>query len=327
MKKTAFITGITGQDGSYLADLLLSKGYQVCGLVMPGDPGYNISHCRSGLTLYEHGLNDYQAWLDLFQQLSIQEFYHFAGQSHVGQSFDGEISTLDTNVQPLYYILSAMKQHSPHTKLFFAASSEIFKKEEGVECDENTPVRPQNPYGISKALGLNICKYFRDAYQLNISAGILFNHESPRRGPHFVTQKVCLALKAIKAGTQDILELGNLNAERDWGYAPDYVRAIWMMLQADRGDDYIVASGQLHSLREWVEQAAQKLGYDLKWQGSGVDETGSDRISGKVLVRVNPEFYRPGSDVGICGNIKKIYHNLGWSPDIGFSMMLEEMMK
>lgn len=326
MAPKALITGITGQDGSYLAELLLSRGYDVHGTILPDDPGIFISSIREQLTLHALPLEELSAWRTLLQQYDFSEVYHLAAQSHVGESFGAEALTMDINIKPLYYLLSVLHETGLQTRVFFAASAEVFAKKQGAVVNEQTPLEPTNPYGISKAAGLQICRFYRQAYAMHISCGILFNHESPRRGPGFVTQKVCLAFKAIREGRQEILELGNLDAERDWGYAPEYVEAMWRMLQADSGDDYVVATGQLHSLRGWVETAASLAGFDLVWQGQGLEEQGIDRNSRRVLVRVNPAFYRPDPGVSVTADPGHINRTLGWTARRSLSEIVREMM-
>ncbi len=327
MKKKAFITGITGQDGSYLAELLLSKNYEVHGLIMKGDPGFHIKHLTGQITLHVFDLLDYKSWLEIFKKLKLDELYLLAAQSHVGKSFGSEIQTMDINIQPLYYIYYALLNSISSTRVFFACSSEIFSKVPGAVYREDSPLFPQNPYGISKAMGLQLSRFFRQAYSLNVNCGILFNHESPRRGRDFVTQKVCQSLKEIRAGRLEVLELGNLDAERDWGYAPDYVQAMWLMLQTKESDDFIIASGKLHSLREWVEIAAQQAGYKLEWKGKELNEVGIDTVSGKILIKINPEFYRKGPDVGIRGDITKITKKLKWENKMSMQNIITEMMR
>ncbi len=324
MKKKALISGITGQDGSYLAELLLGKGYEVHGLILENDPALYLRAIRDSIYLHSGSIVDYQTWVGLLQKHGFDEIYHFAAQSHVGNSFGSEFFTIDLNTRSVYSLLTAVKEVKPDAKVFFPASAEIFKKEHLV--NEETAIEPANPYGISKAVGLNFCRYYRKAYGMFVSTGILFNHESPRRGSNFVTQKICLAFKRMQTDSSEVLELGNLDAERDWGFAPEYVEAIWRMLQAENPDDIILATGETHSIREWVEAAAGIAGFEINWQGKGVDEQGLDAKTGRLLVKVNSEFFRPGPDVGLSGNASRAELKLGWKARLKMREIVKTMM-
>ncbi len=324
--KKVLISGISGQDGSYLAELLLSKGYEVHGLILPDDPCVHLASIRERLVLHKDSLLEAETWNVLLERHHFDEVYHFAAQSHVGASFDSEVMTMDLNLRPLYYLLTAVRAKSPETRVFFPASSEVFAKEQGKIYNENDEIAPANPYGISKATGLELCRFYRQAYGLRVSTGILFNHESPRRGPNFVTMKICMGFKRMREDENFVLELGNMDATRDWGYAPEYVEAMWRMLGQEEGDDYILATGTLHSIREWAETAANCAGFQLQWDGTGVNEKGRDEKNGRLLIRVNPEYFRPGPDVGVTGNAGKAEKKLGWKAKMRMKDIVSEMM-
>lgn len=327
MNKKALISGITGQDGSYLAELLLQKGYEVHGIILPNDPCVFLKGFQKDLTLHKNSLLESDTWTTLLQNYHFDEIYHFAAQSNVGTSLKKESFTLDINIRPLYYLLSAIRTISPNTRVFFPASSEVFPKIQGEKYKESDPLGPSNPYGISKATGLELCRFYRQAYGLPISTAILFNHESPRRGPNFVTQKICQGFKQMQEDSNFILELGNIDAERDWGYAPEYVEVMWRMLQQEKGEDYILATGNLRSIREWAEAAARFAGFTLRWEGSGVNTKAFDQKTNRMLIQVNSDFFRPGPDVGVTGDTTKTSKLLNWTAKTYLEDTVKEMMQ
>lgn len=316
MVRKALITGITGQDGSYLSELLLSKGYEVHGLVRRvaiEDPTRHLSrihHIQKRIILHAASLESYASLFKVIQEIQPDECYHLAAQSFVSYSFDDEFSTINTNISGTHYMLSAIKEAAPNCKFYFAASSEMFGKViETPQC-ENTPFNPRSPYGISKVAGFYLTRNYREIYNLFACSGILFNHESERRGYEFVTRKITSTVARIAKGIEHELQLGNLDAKRDWGYAPDYVQAMWLMLQQTQPDDYVVASEETHSVREFVERAFSLVGLD--WQ--------------KYVV-VNPTFYRPAEVHLLCGNAEKAHRVLGWQSKVKFDDLVKIMVE
>ena len=279
-KPVALITGITGQDGSYLAELLLSKGYEVHGIVRrvsledPEHRLWRIRHILDKITLHSASLESYASIFDVIEEVKPDECYHLAAQSFVSYSFEDEFSTINTNVNGTHYVLSAIKKKAPHCRFYFAASSEMFGNAPHTPQNEATPFNPRSPYGISKVAGFYLTKNYRDAYGIHASSGILFNHESPRRGFEFVTRKITSFVAKTVAGSKEKLKLGNLDARRDWGFSPEYVKAMWLMLQHDEPGDYVVGTGESHSVREFVEKAFSCVGIEIEWQGKEDEEKG-----------------------------------------------------
>ncbi len=320
MKKVALITGITGQDGSYLAELLLDKGYDVHGIIRRSSVSTTgrIDHLLSkGLvTLHEGDLSDSSSIIRIMKEVMPDEVYNLAAQSHVGVSFDAPEYTGDVDALGVLRILESIHVLGleKKTKVYQASTSELYGKVEECPQDENTPFHPYSPYAIAKQYGFWMCREYREAYGIFAANGILFNHESPRRGENFVTRKITLAASRIACGLQDHLELGNLSSLRDWGYAKDYVECMWLILQQDEPDDYVIATGIQHTVREFTTLAFHYAGIELEWKGEGMDEKGYDKKTGKMLVCVNPKWFRPTDVVNLWGNPTKAKTKLGWNP-------------
>ncbi len=338
MKKIALITGVTGQDGSYLAELLLEKGYDVHGLIRQiSSPHFNrqvhiertIQQARAtGQTFELHygDVNDTGSLHRVFTLCNPCEVYNLAAQSHVRISFDEPENTGSVNGLGVLRLVEIIRQSKADVKFYQASTSELFGKVVETPQCETTPFYPRSPYAAAKLYAFWIVKNYREAYDMHSSNGILFNHESPRRGENFVTRKITYALARILAGEQETLRLGNLDARRDWGYAPDFVEAMWLMLQQEHPDDYVIATGQTHTVREFVESAARIAGFDLAWHGSEVDEIGIDRTTGRTIVAIDPKFYRPSEVDLLQGNPEKARRVLGWQPRVGFERLIETMM-
>lgn len=320
MIKRALITGITGQDGSYLAEFLLDKGYEVHGLVGRSSVHgtERIDHLLADdlITLHDGDLSDSTSIVRVVSSVQPDEIYNLAAQSHVGVSFDAAEYTGDVDALGVLRILEAvhMLGLDKTCKIYQASTSELYGKVEEVPQNEDTPFHPFSPYAVAKQYGFWMVKEYRDAYGMFACNGILFNHESERRGENFVTRKITKAAARISLGLQDHLELGNLDSLRDWGYAKDYVECMWMILQHDVPDDFVIATGVQHSVREFVEWSFAHVGIELDWEGEGVDEKGYDRATGKMLVCVNPAFYRPTDVVDLWGDPTKAKTVLGWDP-------------
>lgn len=328
------ITGITGQDGSYLAEFLLNKDYEVHGFVRRSSSliRERIEHLVSGthgkrLHLHYGDLNDSNSINQLLNTVRPEEIYHLGGQSHVKISYEMPEYTTDVTGISTLRILEGIRETGITAKFYHSASSDMFGKTRISPQDENTPLHPCNPYSIAKVFGYWTTMSYRDNYHMFCSNGIMYNHESPRRGENFVTRKITYSLASILRGQQEKLSLGNLEAKRDWGYAPDYVAAMWLIMQAKKPDDFIVASGESHSVREFVEEAAQFAGFELLWEGSGVNERGVDRRTGKTIIEVDPAFFRPAEVDILRGNPEKIKRVLGWKPTIGFNKLVQIMME
>lgn len=336
VEKVALITGVTGQDGSYLAELLIKKGYEVHGMVRRTSTlnRERIEHLHSFINLKKNNLIlHYSDMVDSFniskiiKDIKPDEIYHLAAQSHVKISF--ELPEYSTNVNGLgtLLLLEAVKNLELKCKIFNAATSELFGETTEEIQSENTPFQPKSPYAIAKLYGYNIAKMYREAYGMFISNGILFNHESPRRGENFVTRKITIGIANILAGKQSKITLGNLDAKRDWGYAPDYVEAMWMMLQQDKPEDYVIATGETHSIREFVEVAFKYVGIELKWKGKGINEIGVNKSTGKTVVDISPIYFRPLDVNFLRGDATKAKKEFGWKPKIKFNKLIEIMMK
>jgi len=315
MKQRALITGITGQDGSYLAELLLQKGYEVHGIARRAaleDPEHQmerIAHLLSDIQLHSASLESYPSLFKVVQRVQPNECYHLAAQSFVSYSFEDEFSTLHANINGTHYMLSAVKEVAPTCRFYFAASSEMFGKVHETPQTENTPFHPRSAYGISKCAGFELTRNYREAYGMHATSGILYNHESPRRGYEYVTRKITSHAVRIKLGQIKELRLGNLDAKRDWGHAQDYVRAMWMMLQQDVPDDYLIATGQTYSVKEFCAAAFGHLGLD--WRD---------------YVITDPRFFRPAEVEILLGDSSKAQRTLGWAPQCTFEQLVREMV-
>lgn len=320
MSKTALITGITGQDGSFLAELLLEKGYVVHGTVRRSaeHTTSRIDHLLrdNDIVLHDGDLSDSLSLVRIIKEVRPDEVYNLAAQSHVGTSFDVPEYTGDVDAIGVLRILEAVRisDLSQKTRIYQASTSELYGNVEECPQDENTPFHPYSPYAIAKQYGYWMIKEYREAYGMFACNGILFNHESERRGENFVTRKITLAAARISQGLQECLYLGNLDSKRDWGYAKDYVECMWLMLQQDEPDDFVIATGEQHTVRDFCNWAFQNAGITLAWSGDGVDETGADFATGNIIVRVSPEFYRPTDVVDLLGNPAKAEKVLGWNP-------------
>ena len=314
--KKALITGITGQDGSYLAELLLEKGYEVHGIIRRASvPNTRrIDHIIDRLKIHEGDLTDASSLCRIVAQVKPDEVYNLAAQSHVQVSFEAAEYTGDVDALGVLRILEAVHNAGldKTCRIYQASTSELYGKVESAPQNEQTPFHPYSPYAIAKQYGYWMIRQYREAYGMFACNGILFNHESERRGENFVTRKITLAAGRIACGLQDHLELGNLDSGRDWGYAPDYVECMWKMLQQDEPDDYVIATGVQHTVREFTELAFAHDGIELEWRGSGVDEKGYDKATGKMLVCVNPRWYRPTDVVNLLGDSTKAQEKLGW---------------
>jgi GDPmannose 4,6-dehydratase len=314
-QRTALITGITGQDGSYLAELLLDKGYQVHGIVRrvaiakAENRTYRINHLMEDVTLHGASLENYASLFKVVQKVQPDEVYHLAAQSFVSYSFDDEFSTMQTNINGTHHMLSAVRAATPKAKFYFAGSSEMFGKVRETPQSENTPFYPRSPYGISKCTGFELTRNYREAYGMHASSGILYNHESPRRGFEFVTRKITSHAARIKMGLETELRLGNLDAKRDWGHARDYVRAMWMMLQQDEPDDYVIATGETYSVADFCEAAFNAVGLNYR-----------------DFVVTDPKFYRPAEVDLLLGDATKAKEVLGWEPECDFVSLVDDMV-
>jgi len=314
--KRALITGITGQDGSFLSDLLLEKGYEVHGIVRrvaledPHHHLWRIRHIIDKIQLHAASMESFASLFRVVAEVKPDECYHLAAQSFVSYSFDDEFSTINTNINGTHFILSALKDMASDCKMYFAASSEMFGNTIETPQNERTPFIPRSPYGISKLAGYHLTRNYREAYGLFACNGILFNHESERRGFEFVTRKISNGVAKIKMGLEKEIRLGNLDARRDWGYSPDYVRAMWMMLQQDKPDDYVVATEQSHSVRDLVAQAFGAL--ELDWQD---------------YVVIDEQFFRPAEIFELRGDASKAKRKLGWKPTVSFEEMIKIMVE
>jgi len=314
--KRALITGITGQDGSYLAEFLLEKGYEVHGIVRrvaledPVHRLWRINHLLDKIKLHSASLESYASIFRVVEQICPDECYHLAAQSFVSYSFDDEFSTINTNLNGAHFILSAIKEKAPGGKFYFAGSSEMFGKARNSPQHEDTPFHPRSPYGISKVAGFQLTQNYREAYGLFACSGILFNHESERRGFEFVTRKITSTIAKIKLGLAKELRLGNLEAKRDWGYAPDYVQAMWLMLQQEEPDDYVIATGETYTVREFVERAFDIVG--LRWQ----DHVVKDK-----------KLFRPAEVHELRGDARKARQKFGWVPQCSFDELIRKMVE
>lgn len=329
--KTALITGITGQDGAYLSELLLNKDYRVVGLQQPSaTPNtQNIDHLidTDHFELIPCDITDSNAIFEILKNINPDEIYNLAGQSHVGLSFNLADYTAQVNAIGTLRLLEAIRiLDFKNTRFYQASTSEIFGNTDRSPQNEDTPLNPASPYAAAKAYAHHMVKIYRDSYGLHASCGILFNHESPIRGEEFVTRKITKAIAKIQKGDQEFLTLGNLDAMRDWGHARDYVRGMWMMLQQNKADDYVLATGEQHSVRDFLIQAFKYVDIDIIFEGDGLDEIGINSKTGKKIVTVSPEFYRPNDVHSLCGDATKVENILEWKPEISFSDLIKDMM-
>ena len=331
MSKVALITGITGQDGSYLSELLLSKGYEVHGIIRRQSTPCTerIEHLIDNKNFFLHygDMTDAGNLAMLIHKISPDEVYNLAAQSHVGTSFEVPAYTADVTGVGTVKLLEAIRQVKPDTKFYQASTSELFGGlPDTAPQSETTPFHPRSPYAAAKLYSYWITVNYREAYNIFACNGILFNHESPRRGEDFVTRKITLAIAKIMAGKQDKISLGNLNAKRDWGFAGDYVKGMWLMLQQDKPDDYVLATGETHTVREFVEAAFEHVGIKIEWKGTGIDEKGYCAKTGKLLVDVNPKFFRPAEVDLLLGDPTKAEKNLGWKRKVTFNELVKIML-
>jgi GDPmannose 4,6-dehydratase len=329
--KTALITGITGQDGSYLAELLIEKGYMVHGIVRRSSliNTHRIDHIfdHQHLKLHYGDLTDATNLVRVIKQVQPDEIYNLGAQSHVKVSFEMPEYTADVDGMGTLRVLEAVRLLGMESKvrIYQASTSELYGLVRETPQSETTPFYPRSPYGVAKLYGYWIIKNYRESYEMYACSGILFNHESPRRGETFVTRKITQALSKISVGLQDVLELGNLNAKRDWGHAKDFVEAMWLMLQQDEPEDYVIATGAQYSVREFVEEAAPYFGMKIAWMGEGLDEVGYDTYSGNQVIRVHPKYFRPAEVETLLGDATKAKEKLGWEPKISFKQLVEDM--
>ncbi len=336
MAKKALITGITGQDGSYLAELLLEKGYEVHGVIRRSssfntgriDHIYNDPKFAGSKFFLHYGdITDTSNINRLLEKIEPAEVYNLAAQSHVKVSFEVPEYTAEVDAVGTLRFLDAIRETGIKTKFYQASTSELYGKAQEIPQTEKTPFYPRSPYGVAKLYGYWIIVNYREAYNLFACNGILFNHESPRRGETFVTRKITMAAARIKQGLQDNLTLGNLNSKRDWGYAPEYVEGMWRMLQRDEAEDFVMATGETHEVRKFVDAAFSELGIELRWEGEAENEKGIDKKSGKVLVAVDPKYYRPTEVELLIGDATKAKQKLGWEAKTKFADLARLMAK
>ena len=334
--KKALISGITGQDGSYLTEFLIEKGYEVHGIIRRAsqfntgriDHLYKDIHESGGKMFLHYGdLTDSSNLNRLLEKIQPEEIYNLAAQSHVQVSFEVPEYTAEVDAVGTLRFLDAIKETHINTKFYQASTSELYGKVREVPQTEKTPFYPRSPYAVAKLYAYWIVINYREAYNLHASNGILFNHESPRRGETFVTRKIAMAVANIVAGKQEKLYIGNIDSYRDWGYAPDYVKMMWMMLQQDKPDDFVVATGETHTVKEFIEKAFVCAGIKIEWQGKRVDEKGRDAKTGKVLVEIDPRYFRPTEVERLLGDPTKAKEKLGWEPEVKFEELIKIMVK
>lgn len=327
--KHALITGITGQDGSYLAELLLDKGYEVYGLMRRKsvvDYG-NVDHIKDKIHFIYADMTDQTSLIHAMTISQADEVYNLAAQSFVATSWEQPLATAEIDAIGVTNMLEAIRVVKPEAHFYQASTSEMFGLVQAIPQCETTPFYPRSPYGVAKLYGHWITKNYRESYNLFACSGILFNHESERRGKEFVTRKITNAVARIKQGIQDCVELGNLDSKRDWGHSKDYVHAMWLMLQQDTPDDYVIATNETRTVREFVDTAFACAGIEIEWSGEGVNETGTDKATGKVVVKVNPEFFRPAEVDILLGDPSKAENTLGWKREIPFQELVSRMVK
>lgn len=331
--KKALITGISGQDGYFLLKLLLEKGYEVHGFIRRnsqtslGSLEYLPREVREKIAIHWGDIIDHTIVESVIREGQFDEIYHLAAQSFVGISFTNPKATYDINIGGTLNVVNAIKEFSAQSKLYFAATSELYGKTQCSPQDENTSFYPRSPYGVSKLAGFWTVKNYREAYGLFMSNGILFNHESEFRGEEFVTRKITKTVAAIAGGVLVPLRIGNLYARRDWGYASDYVAGMWAILQHGKPDEFVLATGENHSVKEFIEEAFRVVKIDLEWRGEGIDEHGINKHSDKTVVVIDPQHFRPTEVENILGNSTKAREKLGWRPTITFSELVERMVK
>jgi GDPmannose 4,6-dehydratase len=334
--KKALITGITGQDGSYLAELLLDKNYEVHGVIRRSstfntgriDHIYQDPHVKDQTLFLHYGdMVDASNLSRLVEQIEPDEIYNLAAQSNVGVSFEQPEYTADVDGLGTLRLLDSIREARVKTRLYQASTSELYGKVQEIPQNEETPFHPRSPYGCAKLYAYWIVRNYREAYDMFACNGILFNHESPRRGKRFVTRKITQAAARIKAGKQEKLYLGNLNAKRDWGYAPEYVEAMWLMLQQDQPEDYVIATGETHTVREFAALAFKHAGFELTWEGENEEEKGIDKQTGEVLVEVDPKYYRPAEVDLLLGDPSRARKKLGWEPEVSFNGLVRIMVE
>ena len=328
--KVALITGITGQDGSYLAELLLEKGYTVHGIIRRASMinTHRIDHIFDRITLHYGDLTDALSIVSIIKTVQPDEIYNLGAQSHVKVSFDQPEYTAQTDALGTLRVLEAVRLlgMESHVRIYQASTSELYGLVQETPQNETTPMYPRSPYGVAKLYGFWIIKNYRESYDMHASSGILFNHESSRRGETFVTRKIVRALSRISVGLQSDLQLGNLNARRDWGHAKDYVEAMWLMLQQEKPDDYVIATGEQYSVKDFVNAAAPYFGFNIEWRGEGLDEFGYCINTNKTVVKVNPKYFRPAEVETLLGDPTKAKEVLGWTPTHTFNELVEEMV-
>lgn len=327
--KNALITGITGQDGSYLAELLLEKGYNVYGIMRRKsvvDYG-NVDHIKNKIHFIYADVTDLISLINAMQVSQADEVYNLAAQSFVATSWEQPLATAEIDAVGVTNMLEAIRTVKPSCRFYQASTSEMFGQVQEMPQTEKTPFYPRSPYGVAKLYGHWITKNYRESYNLFACSGILFNHESERRGKEFVTRKITNAVARIKLGIQEYVELGSMDAKRDWGHSKDYVRAMWLMLQQDKPDDYVIATNETRTVREFVVTAFRHAGIEIEWQGKGIDEIGIDQKTGKTVVKVNPKYFRPAEVEVLLGNPAKAEKVLGWKREVSFSQLVERMVK
>lgn len=326
--KRALITGVTGQDGSYLAELLLEKGYEVYGIMRRKsvvDYG-NVEHLKDKIHFIYADMTDPVSLITAMKISNADEVYNLAAQSFVATSWEQPLATGEIDAFGVTNMLEAIRIVKPEARFYQASTSEMFGLVQEMPQTEKTPFYPRSPYGVAKLYGHWITKNYRESYNLYACSGILFNHESERRGKEFVTRKITDAVARIKLGVQDYLELGNMDAKRDWGHSKDYVKAMWLMLQQETPDDYVIATNETRTVREFVEIAFSHVGIEVEWHGTGVDEIGVDKATGNTIVKINPKFFRPAEVEVLLGNPAKAEANLGWKREIPFSELVKRMV-
>ena len=330
MSKVALITGITGQDGSYLAELLLEKGYEVHGIVRRASliNTHRIDHIYEQIKLHYGDLTDAMSVTNLIKDIEPDEIYNLGAQSHVKVSFEIPEYTAQVDGLGTLRVLEAVRLLGMEmkTRVYQASTSELYGLVEEDPQKETTPFYPRSPYGVAKLYGYWIIKNYREAYGLHASTGILFNHESPRRGETFVTRKITRGLSRISVGEQECLYLGNLNAKRDWGHAKDYVEAMWLMLQQDEPDDYVIATGEQYSVKDFVDKASPFFGFNIEWMGEGELEFGYDWNTKRKVIAVDKKYFRPAEVESLLGDASKAKQKLGWEPKISFNQLIEDMV-
>jgi GDPmannose 4,6-dehydratase len=327
LKKRAVITGLTGQDGAYLAEFLISKGYEVYGMHRRTSMEIfdRIQDLRKKITLVDGDVTDMGSIIRIIKEVNPDEIYNLAGQSFVPASWTQPISTAEINAIGVLNILESIRLMNPKIKFYQASTSEMFGKVRQNPQTEKTPFYPRSPYGVSKVFGYFITQNYRESYNLFACNGILFNHESPKRGKQFVTRKITHSIAKIKLGYQSFFEIGSLDSKRDWGFAGDYVEAMWLMLQQDKPEDYVIGTGETHSVREFIEESFRVVGMPIIWEGKGLEEVG--KFNEKIVVKINPKFYRPAEVDYLLADPSKAKKNLKWKPRTSFKELIKMMIE